>query len=71
MWWIKLNDLGAYTDLMHSTGHDTYIIQYKGNYVEVEFTPDALQIWAQCGYWFGGYPSFPSRIMHKFLDLFN
>ena len=67
MWWIKKKDQAAYEDLM---GQYARILQESGDYIQVSFSADKMQIWVQCGYWFGD-PGHMSRLYQKCLTFFK
>ena len=64
MWWIKKKDQATYEELM---GQYARILQESGDYIQVVFSADKMQIWVQCGYWFGGGPGYMSRLYQKCL----
>lgn len=64
MWWIKKKDRANYEQLM---GPSAQILRESGDYIEVVFSSAALQIWVQCGYWYGGGPGYMSSLYHRVL----
>jgi hypothetical protein len=44
MWWIKKKDQAAYEQLM---GQNAHILQESGDYIQVAFSADTMQVWVE------------------------
>ena len=69
IWWIKNKDVPVYKDLMHKMSVEERVIETQGNYSLVQFSPPAMTVWVQCGYWYGGSPNALSGFYHQTKDM--
>lgn len=71
IWWIKNKDVPMYMNLMHQSGTEGRVLQTRGDCSQVVFTDDAMHVWVQCGYWFGGSPNLFYRWFQAVSRLFR